>query len=73
MIEGKDEVMFWKAIVMVRECWGLNYEAAGEGFEDVNSERGARLGFGGVSADSARMVMKVEQDEALGGHLGVGN
>ncbi|KAK8605782.1 hypothetical protein V6N13_102554 [Hibiscus sabdariffa] len=56
---------------MVREYMGLNYEAAGEGFGDVNSEGGARWGFEGVSASSARIVMKVEQDGAFGGHLGV--
>ncbi|KAK8529649.1 hypothetical protein V6N12_060426 [Hibiscus sabdariffa] len=55
---------------MVREYMGLNYEAAGEGFGDVNSEGGARWGFEGVSASSARIVMKVEQDGAFGGHLG---
>ncbi|KAK8604619.1 hypothetical protein V6N13_099551 [Hibiscus sabdariffa] len=30
------------------------------------------MGSGGVSASSARMMMKVEQDGALGGHLGCG-
>ncbi|KAK8991003.1 hypothetical protein V6N11_062029 [Hibiscus sabdariffa] len=55
------------------ECWGLNYEVASECFGDVNCEGGARWGSGSVSAGSARMVMKVEQDGALGGHLCVDN
>ncbi|KAK8519726.1 hypothetical protein V6N12_030088 [Hibiscus sabdariffa] len=57
---------------MVRGCLDLNHKAVCEGFGDVNNEGGARWGSEGVSGGSARMVMKVEQDEALGGHLGVG-
>ncbi|KAK9024976.1 hypothetical protein V6N11_064877 [Hibiscus sabdariffa] len=57
----------------LRGCLDLNHKAVCEGFGDVNNEGGARWGSEGVSGGSARMVMKVEQDEALGGHLGVGN